>query len=238
MIGRFQIGIFGAVVLGATLLAGCNRRLPGQPSEADRWRAPADVSDFNELYTQNCAGCHGKDGKLGAARPLADPLYLSFVPDDALRQVISQGRVGTNMPAFAQQAGGALTDRQIGLLISGMRTAWSRPGDFSGIQVPSYSVSGSSQAVSGASAYQTYCSSCHGPNGTGGTAGSIVDPNFLNLVSDQGLRTTVVVGRSDLGKPDWRSNLQGHPMSAQEIDAVVSWMAAQRQTSGAAQGIK
>jgi len=239
MIERFHLGFFGAVVLGVTLFAGCNGRLPGQPSEADRWRAPADVSDFNELYTANCAGCHGIGGRLGAARPLADPLYLSFVPDDALRQVISQGRAGTNMPAFSQQAGGALTDRQIELLISGMRTAWSRQADFSGIQVPSYSVSGSSQAGSGASAYQTYCSSCHGPNGSGGPAGSIVDPNFLNLVSDQGLRTTVVVGRSDLGKPDWRTNVPGHPMSSQEIDAFVAWLASQRQTSSAtAQRIK
>ena len=115
-----------AGIISLFLLMGCNARLPGKPTEADRWRAPADVSDFNELYTTNCAGCHGIAGKLGAARPLNDPLYLSFVPDDALRQVISQGRPGTNMPAFSQQAGGALTDRQIELLISGMRTAWSR----------------------------------------------------------------------------------------------------------------
>ena len=226
------------------LLTGCNVRLPGKPSEAERWRAPADVSDFNELFTTNCAGCHGSGGKHGAARALNDPLYLSFVPDDALRQVVSQGQSGTNMPAFSQKAGGVLTDHQIELLISGMRASWSKPDDFKGVQIPSYSAtatftSGSvpnhvsadaSESVNaGASAYGTYCARCHGPNGTGGSAGSIVDPNFLNLVSDQGLRTTVVVGRSDLGKPDWRSNLPGHPMSPQEIDAVVGWLAAQRQ---------
>src|SRR5258705_5223373 len=211
------------------LLMGCNARLPGKPTEAERWRAPADVSDFTELYTQNCAGCHGSDGKLGAARSLNDSLYLSFIPDDALKQVISQGRNGTNMPAFSQQAGGTLTDRQIELLVSGMRAAWSKPNDFSAVEIPTYSASGSGDAASGAQAYQTYCSGCHGSNGAGRSAGSIVDPNFLNLVSDQGLRTTVVVGRSDLGKPDWRSNVAGHPMSPQEIDAVVAWLASQRQ---------
>ncbi len=221
-----------AGIVALSLLMGCNVRLPGQPTEIERWRAPADVSDFNELYTENCAGCHGIGGKLGAARPLNDPLYLSFVPDDALRQVISQGSSGTNMPAFSQQAGGGLTDRQIELLISGLRAAWSKPEDL-GTQIPGYTASGSGGAVSGASAYQTYCAQCHGSNGAGGSAGSIVDPNFLNLVSDQGLRTTVVVGRSDLGKPDWRSNVAGHPMSPQEIDAVVAWLASQRQTSSA-----
>jgi cytochrome c oxidase cbb3-type subunit III len=242
-------GLWLASIVALFLLTGCNARLPGKPTEADRWRAPADVSDFSELYTTNCAGCHGFAGKLGAARPLNDPLYLSFVPDDALRQVISQGRPGTNMPAFSQQVGGALTDRQIALLISGMRAAWSKPEAFKGVEIPAYSASEtvtekasdgsivnastSGDAPSGAQAYQTYCARCHGPNGAGGSAGSIVDPNFLNLVSDQGLRTTVVVGRSDLGKPDWRSNVAGHPMSQQEIDAVVAWLASQRQTSSA-----
>jgi cytochrome c oxidase cbb3-type subunit 3 len=257
-IGNWQLaignpGLSLAVIISLFLLMGCNARLPGKPTEAERWRAPADVSDFTELYAQNCAGCHGIDGKLGAARALNDSLYLSFIPDDALKQVISQGRNGTNMPAFSEQAGGPLTDRQIELLISGMRTAWARPDDFKGVGIPAYSASvtvtdkasegsivNASTSVdgpSGARAYQTYCVRCHGLNGAGGangSAGSIVDPNFLNLVSDQGLRTTVVVGRSDLGKPDWRSNVAGHPMSPQEIDAVVAWLASQRQTSIAA----
>ena len=240
-------GLSLAGIISLFLLMGCNARLPGKPTEVERWRAPADVSDFSELYTTNCAGCHGIAGKLGAARPLNDPLYLSFVPDDALRQVISQGRPGTNMPAFSQQAGGALTDRQIELLISGMRASWSKLEAFKEVEIPAYSANAtvrdkasdgsivnaptSGETPSGAQAYQTYCARCHGPNGAGGSAGSIVDPNFLNLVSDQGLRTTVVVGRSDLGKPDWRSNVAGHPMSQQEIDAVVAWLAAQRQTS-------
>jgi len=227
MMNILQNKFWLAVIVALSSLMGCNVRLPGKPTEIERWRAPEDVSDFNQLYTTNCAGCHGNGGKLGAARPLNDSLYLSFVPDDALRQVISQGRFGTNMPAFSQQAGGILTDRQIELLISGMRASWSKREEL-GTQIPGYTSSSSGDAVNGANAYQTFCARCHGPDGSGGSAGSIVDPNFLNLVSDQGLRTTVVAGRSDLGKPDWRSNLPGHPMSPQEIDAVVAWVAAHR----------
>src|SRR5213075_3137552 len=109
-----------------------------------------------------------------------------------------------------------------------MQSHWSKPDDFKGVELPRYSVdekattSGPSAAVTnpvaaeasqigdvtrGAASYKTYCASCHGPNGDGGSAGSIVDPDFLNLVSDQGLRTTVVVGRADMGKPDWRGNV-------------------------------
>ena len=242
MIGTSQIGVFGAVVLGVTLFAGCNARLPGQPTEAERWRAPSEITDFNQLYTQNCAGCHGAGGRLGAARSLNDPLYLAFVTDDALRQAIAKGRAGTNMPAFSQQAGGHLTDQQLELIVNGMRANWSKPDDFKGVDIPRYGIdetattSGSSAAVTnnisaktsqtgdaprGAATYKTYCASCHGTNGEGGSAGSIVDPNFLNLVSDQGLRTTVVVGRADMAKPDWRRNVPGHPMSARPTTTVV-----------------
>lgn len=249
---RLQIESFVAGIFVISLLTSCNTRLPGQPTEAERWRAPTDVTNFNQLYAQNCAGCHGVGGRLGAACSLNDPLYLSFVTDDALHKVIAEGRAGTNMPAFSQQVGGSLTDQQIELLITGMRGQWSRPDDFKGVELPQYSVNGiptgsspdsaivrdssvnSSQtgdAQRGAIAYQTYCAGCHGLNGAGGSAGSIVDPYFLNMVSNQGLRTTVVVGRSDLSKPDWRSNVPGHPMSQREIDDVVAWVAMHRQTA-------
>ena len=252
MTARLQTGIAAVVVLAIALLTGCNTRLPGQPSAAERWRAPAEINDFNQLYTQSCAGCHGADGRLGAARPLNDPLYLAFVTDDGMRQVIAKGRAGTNMPAFSEPAGGALTDQQIELLVTGMRSRWSKPDEFKGVGLPGYSVdetaasSGPPAAVTnhisaevgdatrGAATYKTYCASCHGANGDGGSAGSIVDPNFLNLVSDQGLRTTVVVGRADMGKPDWRGNVPGQPMSAQEIADVVAWLAAQRQRTNVA----
>ncbi len=235
MTAKLQIGIASIVVLAIALLTGCSVHLPGQPSEAERWRAPAEITDFNQLYTQNCAGCHGVDGKLGAARSLNDPLYLAFVTDDGMRQAISKGRAGTNMPAFSEQAGGHLTDQQIELLVTGMRSRWSKPDEFKDIELPRYSVDEinaktfeAAAAPRGTATYKTYCQSCHGTNGDGGSAGSIVDPNFLNLVSDQGLRTTVVVGRADMGKPDWRGNVPGRPMSAQEIADVVAWLAAQR----------
>src|SRR5262245_54472808 len=197
MTSSLQVRLAGAVlVVAITLLTGCSTRLPGQPTEAERWRAPNEINDFNQLYAQNCAGCHGADGRLGAARSLNDPLYLAFVTEDGMRQVISKGRAGTNMPAFSEQAGGHLTDQQIELLVTGMRSSWSKPDEFKGVELPRYSVdetaltSGPSAAVSknipaqasqtadatrGVATYKIYCASCHGSNGDGGSAGSIVD---------------------------------------------------------------
>ena len=65
--------------------------------------------------------------------------------------------------------------------------------------------------------------------GKGGEKGaSVVDPSYLALVSDQGLRTAVIAGRADLGMPDWRGYVPGHPMNDEEIADVVAWLASHR----------
>jgi cytochrome c oxidase cbb3-type subunit 3/ubiquinol-cytochrome c reductase cytochrome c subunit len=56
----------------------------------------------------------------------------------------------------------------------------------------------------------------------------VVDPSYLALVSDQGLRTTVIAGRPDLGMPDWRGYVTGQPLAPQQISDVTAWLAAQR----------
>src|SRR3989442_1250560 len=77
--------------------------------------------------------------------------------------------------------------------------------------------------------YRANCAGCHGESGRGGEkAGSIVDRSFLALVSNQSLRTMVIVGRPDLGAPDFRGNLPGRAMSSDEVSDVVAWLSAQR----------
>ena len=219
------------------LAAGCDR-LPGKPTPEERWKPATEVTDFSQLYAQNCSGCHGADGRLGAARPLNDPLYLALVSAATLRAVIAQGVPGTSAPAFAQQAGGTLTDKQIDILVEGMRSSWGKAENFKNVAFPPYSLqdasakgSGPGDSQRGAVVYQTYCAQCHGKDGSGGPkGGSVIDPAYLALVSDQALRTAVIVGRSDLGMPDWRANISGRPMSPQEISDVVAWLASHRQT--------
>jgi cytochrome c oxidase cbb3-type subunit 3/ubiquinol-cytochrome c reductase cytochrome c subunit len=56
----------------------------------------------------------------------------------------------------------------------------------------------------------------------------VVDPTFLALLSDQSLRTIIIAGRPDLGQPDWRGDIPGHPLSDQEITDVVAWISGHR----------
>jgi len=219
---------FAACGFALLLNVGC--RPPGQPTEADVELKPDEVRDFAVLYAQNCSGCHGQDGKGNTALALANPVYLAIASDDTIRRVTASGIRGSLMPAFAKSSGGTLTDEQIEILVHEMRARWAFVTETLG--VPAYASNEPGDAARGARAYATFCARCHGPEGKGTEKGSsIVDDSFLALVSDQDLRTTTIVGRPDLGHPDWRNCAPGRPMTSQEVTDVVTWLGAQRKAN-------
>ena len=217
-----------SAVLSIMLLSACNSP-HGQPQTGSETIAPNQVSDFTTLYADNCAGCHGAQGRGGAAIALADPVYLAIIDESAMRKVIANGVHGTSMPAFAQSAGGMLTDKQVDAITSGIFSRWGRKGILDGSNPPPYAANTPGNAAHGELVYDTYCASCHGTHGAGGPKGSsITNDSFLALVSNQGLRTIVIAGRPDLGAPDWRGNIPGNPMTDHEITDVVAWLASRR----------
>jgi cytochrome c oxidase cbb3-type subunit 3/ubiquinol-cytochrome c reductase cytochrome c subunit len=208
---------------------GCGQ-LPGHPKPGPEVPRPDSVVDFTTLYRQNCSACHGAQGMNGPSYPLANPKYQALVDEPVLHQVVANGEPGTLMPAFAISAGGSLTDQQVDALVNGMRAAWYKTGALEGANPPPYKAAKPADAAHGRQVYTTYCASCHGAAGTSGKskAGSITQPAFLALVSDQVLRTVVIAGRPDIGQPDWRNDLPGHPMNDQEVTDVVGWLSSQR----------
>jgi len=212
----------------AVWCAGCGN-LPGRPTPSDIPIDPANVSDFSALFRTNCSGCHGDNGRNGAALPIADPVYLAIADDARIRKVVTDGIPGTSMAAFAQSAGGMLTEKQVDIIVRGLCQRYANSNVLAGVAAPPYAATEPGDAKRGAIVYQTFCASCHGVEGKGTPKGSsIVDGSFLALLTNQELRTLVIVGRPDLGAPDWRNNVPGRPMSSQEISDVVAWLAAQR----------
>jgi mono/diheme cytochrome c family protein len=202
---------------------------PGRPTTDSEVSAPSKVVSFDTLYASNCAGCHGANGTGGLALRLADPVYLAIADDVTIRRVITEGVPGTAMPAFAQSSGGMLTAEQVDAIVHGIRTLWAKPDELAGSEPPPHAASLPGDAKRGVDVYGRFCASCHGSDGRGGArAGSIVERSYLALVSDQGLRTTVIVGRPELGAPDWRNDVPGKPMSSQDVSDVVAWLAARR----------
>jgi cytochrome c oxidase cbb3-type subunit III len=213
--------------VAAVLVAGC--RPPGRPAAVSVEGIPDQVVDFAALFATNCAGCHGTEGKGGAALALADPVYLAIADDAVLTRAIRDGVPGSLMPAFGRSGGGLLTDDQVTALVHGIRTRWARTAALHGVVPPPYAPTTQGDVARGAQVFEGFCSECHGRGGRGGSkASAITDGPYLSLISDQGLRTTVIVGRPELGAPDWRGNVPGRPMSPAEVSDVVAWLIAQR----------
>lgn len=191
-------------LVAVLLAAGCTP--PGKPTPAGPDR-PGEVTDFRTLFSTNCAGCHGADGRLGPGPPLNDPLFLRIVPDAVLLEVITNGRAGTPMPAFAHSKGGPLTAQQVKIIAEGLKPAWAKSDAFG--DPPGYALAPGGDAARGAAVFARACAGCHGDRGQGGGSvegrpvGAINDPAFLALCSDQVLRRYVITGRPDLGMPDY-----------------------------------
>jgi mono/diheme cytochrome c family protein len=225
---RIKIPSTLAALLGLVMLGACSTT-HDEPRTDPEPIAPNQVLDFNTLYAQNCAGCHGARGRGGASIALANPVYLAIVDETVLRKVVANGVHGTSMPAFAQRAGGMLTEEQINAITSGIFSHWGHKQVLDGANPPSYEAKVAGNVDHGHVAFGTYCASCHGSEGGGTSKGSaITNDSFLGLVSDQGLRTIVIIGRPELGAPDWRDNARGKPMADQEVTDVVAWLASRR----------
>ncbi|HEX4227424.1 MAG TPA: c-type cytochrome [Bryobacteraceae bacterium] len=212
--------LWGGAGLLVLLSAACGKPKP-EPL------VPVEVTSFQQLYGENCAGCHGVDGAHGAAQPLNNAAYLAFIPKEELRKVTANGVPGSLMPGFSQSSGGDLSERQVSIVADGIEK-WAKPSDVETAGMPPYTAISKGDATAGAQIFHAACASCHGQ---GGSAGSITDSSFLQLATDQSLRTTTIVGRSDLGMPDWRHVERSRALTGVEVDNLVAYLSSQRTES-------
>ena len=196
---------------------GCNRKV-GPPNDQDELMRPENVASFDRLYKQNCSACHGENGSGGPALDLANPKYQALVDDASLRRWIASGMPGTQMPAFAESAGGFLTPQQVDVLVAGMRARWGSK-DHGAAEMPPYSSSVAGNVEHGQDLFRVSCASCHQQGQQ-----KITDASYLSLVSDQSLRTIVIAGRTDLGHPDWNQVRHGNPLTDQDVSDVIAYL--------------
>lgn len=217
-----------AVALFLIVANGCDS-LPGKPGPGPLVPRPDSVVDPATLYSENCAGCHGKTGVGGAATPIGLPEYQAFVDQSTQRRIVSDGVPNTAMPGFSRKAGGFLTSDQIDAVVKGMRETWLN-GKTLGQETPlPYADSAPGDSTAGESVYESSCSNCHGKaGGPAGQSGSVLNTSFLAVVSPQALRTAVIVGRPELKMPGWRSVNSTHPLSQKEVRDVVAFLMSHR----------
>jgi cytochrome c oxidase cbb3-type subunit III len=207
-----------AVLIAALALVSCDPPGKPKPEEAQAENREA-ILDFKTLYQSNCAGCHGDDGKNGPARILNDALYLSIIPRDTLKNVIVYGRRGTEMPAWGKNQGGALSHKQVDALVDGIYSNWGKSS--ADPNTPKYAASSKGDPAHGKQLFTRGCFMCHGP---GAPIGTVTSPAYLQLVSSQMLRTSIILGRTDLGMPSYRILNLGKPLSDQDVTDLVAYL--------------
>ncbi|MGI8769856.1 MAG: c-type cytochrome [Acidobacteriaceae bacterium] len=225
MRGRLTAFLLGTAL---PLLSGCIS-LPGKPPAGPEVPRPDSIHSATVLFAQNCSGCHGAKGMDGPAVPLAAPEYQALVDDARIRNVIANGDPGTLMPGFGTKSQGFLTDSQIDALVKGIRAEWYKGNVLAGLNAPPYADDTPGDAAHGLQVYSKVCSQCHGEmGGEVGYAGSILNASFLALMPAQSLRTAIIVGRPDLGMPDWRTLDPDKPLTAADVRDVVALLESRR----------
>jgi len=194
-------------------------RLPGVPRSSP---APAVGSEewTRATFATHCRGCHAS-GAEGASIPLMDRTYWTFASDEHVIAATANGQ-GKHMPAFAADSGGPLSADEVSALARGMRHAF---GGSARVEISATVPSGDS--VRGESLFASVCGGCHRDGGTGG---SLLDANYLSLISDQGIWASVLAGRRSLGMPAWNEAMPSRPngLTQQEAADIVAWIASKR----------
>ncbi len=143
---------------------------------------PEAMKMGGRLFANNCAQCHGSDGRGSYGFPnLADDDWLWGGDPDAIKTSIAQGRTAA-MPGWSGSIGeeGIQNVTQYVLELAGREHDEAR-------------------AEQGAETYATYCAACHGSQGKGNTA--MGAPDLTNNVwlyggSPESIRHTLRNGRS------------------------------------------
>ena len=215
-----------AAVAATAFTAGCGR-MPGRPGPESAEIRPDKVKNFDLLYAENCAACHGPNGRGSAAAiGLANPVYLAIADDAVLSRATAAGVPGTLMPAFAKSAGGTLTDEQV----DDPRRRDPRAGRVrmpsGGAVAPAYA--GPAGRPGARSRRLRRVLRVVPRRGRGGrTEGRVARGRLLPRSRQRpGLRTTVIAGRPDIGHARLAGRCAGRAAdAAHEVADVVAWLA-------------
>jgi cbb3-type cytochrome c oxidase subunit III len=213
-----QFGRYGLIGLGLTIaviasLAAVAILQPSRMQAAAEEVAAEARARGAEIYLEACAECHGLNGEGddGEMPPLNTREYLTNATDEAIFNVINDGRPGTGMPAWGQDQGGPYNAQAIDDLVAFIQ-AWepTAPSLEGQPYVP--------DMTRGRILFSNTCFACHGLNGEGtNVAPALNTPEYLANFDDDYLRQTIRRGRAARGMPTW-----GSVLSPDQIEDLVA----------------
>jgi len=182
-------------------------------------------TDGESLYKMYCVACHS-DGKVSlydeifkrTIPAIMNPAFTKSINDEYLREIIKEGRKGTQMTAWKANAAG-LTDKKINNIIKylTMNRSEGKPQPFG--------VSGmKADLMHGEELYKVRCEFCHGADGKAGEGflGINLRNPLVQKADSEFLAITVRDGRE--GTPMVPFGMKGLKLNNQDIADVVDYV--------------
>ncbi|MEK6543748.1 MAG: c-type cytochrome, partial [Elusimicrobiota bacterium] len=146
-----------------------------------------------EFFVENCASCHGNDGKTPkrGVPTLNLPSVFAMADDEFYTSIITYGRKGSQMPAWQKM----LSPTQIKSLVEYLRSLAPEQMDRAAV------LSQQGDPVRGNALFRGHCAGCHGVKGKGGVGNSLNNRSFLAIATDDFLRDTIIIGRKHTAMP-------------------------------------
>ncbi len=182
------------------------------------------------LFGENCAACHGEQGKGGLGLPLNLQSFLIIADIGYLIRSMRYGRPLRAMPAFE----GQLKPKEMRDIANYIKSWQYQPS----AELPK--ISGNGDLLEGKALFTGLCTGCHGLNGEGGPiAGgghvigavsgiggpALADPGFLKSATDQYIKATLMLGRVGTPMGAYLKGRQGFvELRESEIDSIVAYI--------------
>ena len=166
-----------------------------------------------ELFTSNCAACHGSHGE-GNIGPVLRGTQLD---ENILEKMIARGIPGTAMAAWSDEEGGFLKNHNIKDLVTFIKD-WD--DTLSGEPVSTPQETPAAETITGGELFSASCVACHGVNRQGISGlGPAVTPDSLSALSDDETKDTILNGRTGTVMPAFESTL-----TSEEIDVLLQFI--------------
>jgi mono/diheme cytochrome c family protein len=213
---------------------------PQRVSEAQTEILFTQLDSGMTLYAENCAVCHGLNGKGIGANPALDNPGLAAMPYDEIFKTIERGRFGTSMPAWSKEDGGPLSDYQISELVALIQSGdWNATSDrvvnlglaplipfttepdAALLEAVGLLPDGATLQAA-ISTYASSCVACHGADGIGtAIAPALNDPLVREKTLDE-LTRTVTFGSAGTLMAGWSNQLTPEQISGM-VTLIQRW---------------
>jgi cytochrome c oxidase cbb3-type subunit 3 len=182
------------------------------------------------LFEENCAACHGEQGRGGLGLPLNLQSFLRIADVGYIIRSMQHGRPIREMPSFKD----TLKPEEMKAVALYIKSWQYQPS----LELPAVSMNGNIQE--GQALFKGLCVGCHGLNGEGGpVAGgghvigavsgiggpALADPGFLKSATDSYIKATLMFGRTGTPMGAYLKGRQGFvELRESEIDSIVAYL--------------